>query len=180
MNPTDPLVDPVGDEAIVLIGMMGSGKSSVGDALARRLGRTLVDVDLLIEAAAGRSVAQIFADEGEASFRTWERAAILEATAVPGAVIACGGGAVLDPDNVAALRAAGMVVWLQVSPEVAALRLGSDEGRPVLRAMSGELAERLRTLIARRAEAYTAAADRVVDADGPAEVVADAVLAERL
>ena len=163
----------------MLIGMMGSGKSSVGDVLARRLGRTLVDVDVLIEAAAGRSIAQIFADEGEASFRTWERAAIQKASAVPGAVIACGGGAVLDPDNVASLRAAGTVVWLQVSPEVAARRLGSDEGRPVLRAISGELAERLRTLIARRADAYAAAADMVVDADGPAEAVADAVLRDR-
>jgi len=167
------------ERAIVLIGMMGSGKSSVGYVLARRLGRTLVDVDLLIEAAAGRSVAQIFADEGEASFRTWERAAILQATAVSDAVIACGGGAVLHDENVAALRAAGTVVWLQVSPEVAAQRIGSDEGRPVLRALKGELAERLRTLTERRAEAYAAAADLVVDANGPADLVADAVLRER-
>jgi len=173
-------VNPEGPRAVVLIGMMGSGKSAVGAALAQRLGRHLVDVDVLIEEASGRPVAAIFADEGEVGFRERERAAIRQAATTTNAVIACGGGAVLDPANVEALRAHGTVVWLQVSPEVAAQRLGSDRGRPVLASMNGDLAERIRVLAEQRAGAYAAAADLVVDADGPVDAVADAVLRAKL
>ena len=164
--------------SIVLIGMMGSGKSAVGAALAGRLGWELVDVDHLIEAAAGRPVPAIFAEEGEPAFRAREAAAIREAAATPGAVIACGGGAVLDPANVEVLRAAGTVVWLEVSPSVAARRLGTAEGRPVLAAMSGDLADRLATLCSERDAVYRGAADVIVKADGPVEEAVAAVLAE--
>jgi shikimate kinase len=173
-------VTPGGPRAIVLIGMMGSGKSAVGLALAGRLGRNFVDVDACIEADAGRTVAAIFREEGEAGFRDREREAILEATKTKNAVIACGGGAVLDPANVAALHAHGTIVWLRVTPEAAAERLGSDQGRPVLEAMEGELSDRLAHLIARRGPAYEAAADFTVQADGPVEQVAEAILRNKL
>ena len=96
------------------------------------------------------------------------------------AVIACGGGAVLDPANVAQLKAHGTIVWLRVTPQTAAKRLGTDEGRPVLQAMEGSLEERLDRLIAARAIAYETAADFTVQADGPVDQVAVAVLRNKL
>ena len=173
-------MSPAGPRAIVLIGMMGSGKSAVGLALASRLGRNFVDVDATIEADAGRPVATIFSEEGEAGFREREREAILEATTTENAVIACGGGAVLDPANVAQLKAHGTIVWLRVTPAVAAGRLGTDQGRPVLQRMEGDLAERLERLIAARAIVYETAADFTVQADGPVDQVAEAILRNKL
>jgi len=173
-------VNPAGPRAIVLIGMMGSGKSAVGLALASRLGRNFVDVDVTIEAGAGRPVATIFTEEGEAGFREREREAIAEATKTENAVIACGGGAVLDPANVAQLKNHGTIVWLRVTPEVAAERLGTDQGRPVLQRMEGDLAERLDKLISARAPAYETAADFTVQADGPVDQVAEAILRNKL
>lgn len=165
---------------IVLVGMMGCGKTAVGGLLAQRLARPLVDVDALVEAAAGRPVAEIFAAEGEEGFRSREAAAVAQAAARAQAealVIACGGGTVVDPGNVSALRGCGTVVWLSVSPAVAAERLGSDAGRPVLGEMSGSLVERLARLTAERAEAYGTAAHLTIDADGPAAQVAEALVA---
>jgi shikimate kinase len=173
-------VSPAGPRAIVLIGMMGSGKSAVGLALAGRLGRNFVDVDATIEAGAGRPVSVIFTEEGEAGFREREREAIREVTTTENAVIACGGGAVLDPANVAQLKTHGTIVWLRVTPEVAAERLGTDRGRPVLQRMEGDLAERLEQLIAARAPAYETAADFTVQADGPVDQVAEAILRNKL
>jgi len=160
--------------------MMGSGKSAVGLALACRLGRNFVDVDATIEAGAGRPVAAIFTEEGETGFREREREAIAEATKTENAVIACGGGAVLDPANVAQLKTHGTIVWLRVTPEVAAERLGTDQGRPVLQRMEGGLAERLSKLISARAPAYQTAADFTVQADGPVDQVAEAILRNKL
>ncbi|HEY4938385.1 MAG TPA: shikimate kinase [Actinomycetota bacterium] len=173
-------MSPAGPRAIVLIGMMGSGKSAVGLALACRLGRNFVDVDATIEAGAGRPVAAIFTEEGETGFREREREAIAEATKTENAVIACGGGAVLDPANVAQLKTHGTIVWLRVTPEVAAERLGTDQGRPVLQRMEGGLAERLSKLISARAPAYQTAADFTVQADGPVDQVAEAILRNKL
>jgi shikimate kinase len=169
-----------GPRAIVLIGMMGSGKSAVGLALAGRLGRNFVDVDACIEADAGRPVAAIFDEEGEAGFREREREAIAEATKTQNVVIACGGGAVLDPANVSQLKTHGTIVWLRVTPEVAAQRLRTDRGRPVLQRMEGDLVDRLDALIAARAPAYETAADLSVQADGPVDQVADAILRNKL
>lgn len=156
---------------------MGSGKTAVGRTLARRLRREFVDLDAAVEAAAGASVADIFAREGEAGFRAREAAAVATTAERPGLVVACGGGVVLDPANVAVLRGCGTVVWLQVSPAVAARRVGGDATRPVLAAMPGDLAERLAVLMAQREGAYRAAADAVVDAEGSTAEVADRVAA---
>src|SRR6478609_3984944 len=99
--------------------MMGAGKTTVGRRCATRLERAFVDTDDLIESTTGMRVAEIFETQGEAGFRDLERVAVADACASPEPlVIACGGGAVLDPDNRRRLRETGVVVWLRAAPEV--------------------------------------------------------------
>jgi shikimate kinase len=163
----------------VLVGLMGTGKTSVGKRCAKLLDRDFVDTDALVEANTGISVAEIFERDGEARFRELERAAVADACASPvPLVIACGGGAVLDPDSRRTLRAAGLVVWLQASPAVLGGRVGSATDRPLLGGAGGATAtlERLATL---RAPAYEAAAGVVVDTDARSiDEVAAAVVEE--
>jgi shikimate kinase len=162
---------------LVLVGLMGAGKTTVGQVCARRLHRGFVDTDALVETAAGASVAEIFAAETEAGFRAREATAVADAVASPDPlVIACGGGAVLDPANRAALRAAGFVVWLRASPAELGTRVDDGTARPLL--AGGRSVATLERLAALRADAYAAAAHAEVDTDGlPVDEVADAVLA---
>lgn len=151
---------------IVLIGMMGSGKSAVGRFLAERLGRPFVDTDALVEAAAGCTVAELFAREGEAAFRDREAAVIAAVAARDRQVVATGGGAVLRPENRALLRASGLVIWLDAPPEALLQRARAQgiERRPLL---AGEdPLGKLRSLAASRAAAYAAAAHLRVQTDG--------------
>jgi shikimate kinase len=167
---------------LVLVGMMGSGKTTVGRLCAQRLGRPLIDTDAQVEAAAARTVSDIFATAGEAAFRALERDAVAAACAhAEPAVIACGGGAVLDETNRGRLRAAGLVVWLRTAPATLAARIPADGERPLLAGATGEGAQErvLAELAARRADAYTAAAHVTVDTDGlDAGAVADRVVEE--
>lgn len=147
---------------LVLVGLMGAGKSEVGRECAARLGRQWVDTDELAVAIAGRPFTSVWSD-GEAVFRGFERQAIADAVAAPEPlVISCGGGAVLDPENRRRLRAAGTVVWLRARPETLAARVGSGEGRPLL---AGDPLAALRRLTELRGPAYEAAAHVVVDTD---------------
>ena len=151
---------------IVLIGMTGSGKTTVGRLVADILGRPFVDTDDLIEQGDGRTIPKIFEDEGEAGFRTIEARAVRDAAARPGRVIAVGGGAVMDPANVAALRVDGDLMWLDATvPELLA-HLSSAaqvDGRPLLVGRSDtQLAETLERMHADRRPAYRAAATMVV------------------
>jgi shikimate kinase len=153
---------------LVLVGLMGAGKTTVGRRCGERLGRRFVDVDEVIEATTGRSVRDLFASDGETAFRALERQAVADVCASPEAlVIACGGGAVLDPENRRRIRADGVVVWLRAAPAELASRVSvADErdSRPLLAAGDPERAlERLAVL---RAPAYEAAAHIVVDTDG--------------
>jgi shikimate kinase len=161
---------------VLLAGMMGSGKSAVGGVLARRLGWRFIDTDSEIEAAAGASVAQIFAREGEARFREREREA-LAALPGSGAVVSLGGGAVVDARNREILAGKGTLVWLDASPEALAARTAADSSRPLLAGLdhAGRVA-RLRELAAARRPAYAQAAFRI-DTEGrtPAQV-ADAIV----
>src|SRR5438552_10508839 len=116
---------------------MATGKSEVGRRLARRLGRPFVDLDQLVEAAAGRTVAAIFAAEGEARFRELERDAVEEACRVPDAVIATGGGTLLDPENRRRLASAGPIVRLAAPPEDILRRIGDPATRPLLADTNG-------------------------------------------
>ncbi len=144
-----------------LIGMMGSGKTTVGSIVAGRLGLEFVDLDAEIEAG-GVTISQIFERSGEDAFRDLEEAAIAK-VAGRDAVVASGGGAVLRPENVAQMRQAGVVVWLDAGPDTLAARLGAGEGRPLL---GGDPEIRLRRLAVARAAAYRAAAHARVPTDG--------------
>lgn len=170
----DPELEGISLRTIALIGPMGAGKTEVGRRLAERLGRPLVDTDALIVERDGRSVSEIFAEESEAAFRAKEVEAVAEAAATPGAVIATGGGVVLDPRNVEALKSSGKVIYLRATAAVAAARLGSGEGRPLLEGTP--LGDRIARLIEDREELYRQAADHEVDADGRPEDVVDALV----
>jgi shikimate kinase len=152
---------------VTVIGLMGAGKTKVGRGAAARLDRPFVDTDLLVEQAAGRPVAEIFATEGEPAFRAREREAVAEALATDGAIVSVGGGAVLDPGNVERIRAAGSVVWLHADPAELARRLRRSllrGDRPLL--ADGDPEAVLRRLLDDRGDAYRAAATVVLRTDG--------------
>jgi len=102
---------------IVLIGFRSTGKTTVGRELARRLGRSFIDADTYLQEREGRTIAEVFADGGETLFRQLEREVIAELAGRDGLVLAAGGGAVLDPENVERLRGSGPVVRLTASLE---------------------------------------------------------------
>ena len=164
---------------VYLTGAMASGKSTVGPLLADALGTRFVDLDWLVEARTGRTVAELFAVAGERAFRVAEAGALAETTRGEPAVVATGGGTLAAPANLRTARAAGAVVWLRVAPDVLARRLERTDlsARPLLvgpdeRPLRGDaLLARVRSLLDARTPLY-AQADIVVDADGPADVVA--------
>jgi len=160
---------------LVLVGLMGAGKTTVGQMCAARLGRAFVDTDDLVETLAHASVGEIFASVGEARFRELEQQAVAEACASPEPlVIACGGGAVLAPESRRLLRAAGTVVWLRAPTSVLRDRVGDGSGRPLLASGTDSNLERLAGL---REGAYSAAAHASVDTeDLDPDGVVDAVL----
>jgi shikimate kinase/3-dehydroquinate synthase len=161
-------------DALVLVGLSGTGKSSVGELVARRLARPFVDLDLAIEREQGAHPAELIPAIGEARFREIETAALEQACAIDEAVIATGGGAVIDPLNRWRLWSAGTVAWLDAPDDVLLARLASHaEERPML---AGDRAARLASLRSARAPFYRAA-DAHVDASEPLEAVALAVLA---
>ena len=162
---------------LYLVGYRGTGKTTVGRLLADALGRPFVDLDERIETDAGRSIAAIFADEGEAGFRDRETAALRAAVGVD-SIIATGGGVVLREGNRRLLKSTGFVVWLQALAEILWERIRADTltaaRRPNL--TSGGLGE-IVELLAVRERFYREVADAVVDAGGASpEVVADAIL----
>jgi shikimate kinase len=164
---------------LVLVGLMGAGKTSVGALCATTLQRPFVDTDDLVAATAHRSVPEIFADDGETVFRALERQAVADACASPDPlVIACGGGAVLDAENRQRLRAHGCVIWLRGAPDVLAARVGPDGGgRPLL--ASEEPGATLARLEVERSAAYEGIAHATVDTDRRDQrQVADAVIEE--
>jgi len=148
---------------IVLVGFMGSGKSSVGRELARRFGAPFVDVDERIESAAGCPIRDLFAREGEAAFREREKEALRDALSVKGCVIATGGGAFADGENRDLLRSYAPVVYLDTGVETLLERLSGDLGRPLLH--GGDREERVRELLSRRLPGYRTA-DVTVPTDG--------------
>jgi shikimate kinase len=143
--------------SIALVGLSGSGKSTVGGALAARLGWPLRDTDAMVAAAAGRPVAEIFAAAGESRFRELEAAALAAALDRGPAVVATGGGVVLRPENRALLRARAFVAWLDAPTGVLAARLAAhDEARPLL---AGDATARLEAQRVARAPLYAEVAD---------------------
>jgi shikimate kinase len=151
---------PAAEAPIFLIGFMGSGKTTVGGLLAGRLGRKFADLDDLIVRAAGATVAELFAHEGEAGFRRRETEAVRAAAAGRGTVVATGGGAACREENLALMLSAGRVVALEVSPAEAVRRTGSRSGRPLLDGSPDPLAAATE-LLAKRQPFYARAHLRV-------------------
>ena len=151
---------------------MGTGKTTVGRLLAGRLGRAFVDTDELIVARAGRPIADIFRDDGEARFRAWEAAVAGELAGRRGLVIATGGRLMLDPDNAATLGATGPVFCLAAAPETIMARVaGDDAKRPLLDAPDAE--RRVQALLQQRAAAYARFRPVTTDGRAPQEVAGD-------
>jgi shikimate kinase len=146
---------------MVLVGPMGAGKSTVAELLATAYGVTARDTDADVEAAAGRTISDIFVDSGEAHFRELERAAVADALASHDGVLALGGGAVLDPST-RGLLADHRVVFLRVGLSDAVKRVGLGTSRPLL---LGNVRSRIKALLDERTPLYESVADLVVDTD---------------
>lgn len=159
----------------VLIGFRGSGKTTVGRALAERLGVPWVDTDEQIMRRAGRSIREIFADSGEPAFRELERAMIAELNPSPAKVVAVGGGAIEDRRNIARLRELGRIIWLDAPAAALAARIAADPEtettRPSLTGLNP--ADEVATVLMRRRPLYAQACDLRVDAtsDTPTVIV---------
>jgi shikimate kinase len=146
-----------------LVGLPGSGKTTVGEAVAERLGRTFLDLDQEIERREGRSINDIFGEKGEPYFRRREEELTAELTLVGNMVISPGGGWVSNPANVALLRPPGRLIYLRVSPDTAFRRLGPTRAmRPLL--MRPDPLGELERLFNERRAAYESA-DAVVDTE---------------
>jgi shikimate kinase len=164
------------DQHLVLVGLMGSGKSTVARIVADRLGRRVVDTDSVIEARTGRTVREIFAADGEDAFRSLETEVLVQSLAeTDPAVIAAAGGVVLRPENRAALSASGArVVWLSADPATLVERVRGGGHRPLL---DDDPAGTLQRMHADREALYREVADVIVRVDGrTATEVAEAVL----
>lgn len=159
---------------IVLTGFMGTGKSVVGRCLAERLGLSFIDLDDRIEQAAGMTILEIFASEGESGFRRRERELIAGLTSHRDCVIATGGGAVLDSENVRALKTGGVLICLQAEPEIILERIGADSHRPLLQAP--DRIGRIRELLERRAVAYAQADLSVETSRSDVEEIVDRIV----
>jgi len=119
--------------SVVLIGFMGAGKTAVGKVLAKRLGKKFVELDSVIERKAGKSIPEIFQQDGEVTFRELEIEVTKEVSRDKNLIIACGGGIVLNKINIDRLKNEAIIVYLTASPRVLLRRIsGSGEGRPLL------------------------------------------------
>ena len=165
------------DRALMLTGMMGAGKTCVGQLLARRLGWDFIDTDERVERARELPIAEIFAREGEAAFRALERV-VLDELPDRGVVIALGGGALGSPESRSLLRDKGTLVWLDAPAETLAARVGAAAERPLLAGLDADARiECLRQLRREREPAYGSADLRVETGERTPEEVSAAVLA---
>ena len=165
------------DDKFVLVGMMGAGKTTVGAALAERLGWTHCDSDAQVVADTGRTVPELFAERGEAAFRAEESRVLAEALSRPEpVVVSAAGGVVLSEDNRALLARSGTVVWLRADPQLLIRRVGTGRGRPLL---DDDPAANLLELYEARRPLYEAVAQITVDVDNrSARQVVDDLLAD--
>ncbi len=165
------------NRTVWLVGMMGAGKSTVGPALARRLGLSFVDLDAEIERTSGRGIAEIFDAQGEAAFRALEAEALARVAGTR-RVVALGGGALTQPGVPERLAAAGTVVYLRAAPKTLLERIGDPEGRPLLAGLGPpEILERISALLAEREPAYAGAAIAVDTDRSPVGEVVESIVA---
>lgn len=149
---------------IVLIGFMGSGKSTVGIKLSYRLRRVVEDTDKLIERKTGKSISEIFSTQGEAYFRELETQLLKELKTGTEKIFSVGGGTPVREENRVLLKKLGIVVYLRIRPETVYERLRGDSTRPLLQ--GDKPMEKIRTLMDARKEAYESCADLIIDVDG--------------
>lgn len=168
------LHERLGTRSIVLIGMMGAGKSSVGKRLARRLNLAFADADTEIEQAAGMAIPEIFAHHGEPAFRDGEKKVIARLLEHGPMVLATGGGAFMNADTRAAIARHGIAVWLKAELDVLLRRVRRRDDRPLLKTENPEAT--LARLIEQRYPVYAQADVTVVSHDVPQEVMVDEVI----
>jgi shikimate kinase len=175
MNSIEALLARLGERSIVLVGLMGCGKSSVGRRLASRLGLGFVDADEEIERVAAKSIVEIFADHGEAYFRDCERRVIARLLSSGPQVLATGGGAFINPETRANIRERGVSIWLRADLPVLMRRVSKRDTRPLLK--SGDPEATMRDLMAKRYPIY-ADADIIIESrDVPHDVIVNEVIA---
>jgi len=167
----------LGRRSIVLVGMMGAGKSSIGRRLAQRVGLSFIDADAEIEAAAGMTIAEIFASYGEPYFRSGEQRVIARLLESGPQVLATGGGAYMNPETRAAIRQKGISVWLKADFEVLMRRVKrrATADRPMLQ---GDPAQRIRHLMEERYPVYAEANVTVMSREVAHETIVNEIIAE--
>jgi shikimate kinase len=176
-NPETPeaaIVAALGPRVIVLVGMMGAGKSSIGRRLAQRLALPFVDADTEIEIAAGMSIADIFAVHGEPDFRAGEARVIARLLDGGAQVLATGGGAFMNPDTRAAIGAKGISVWLKADHDVLMKRIKRRHDRPLLK--TDDPAGKLQELIDLRYPTYALADVTVQSREIPHDKIVDEIV----
>lgn len=177
-NPVDGAVPAIlqalGRRSLVLVGMMGAGKSSIGRRLAGRLGLAFVDADTEIETAAGMSITEIFKVHGEEAFRAGEARVIARLLGAGPQVLSTGGGAYMNPSTRSAVREKGVSVWLKADYEVLAKRIRRRGDRPMLH--TDNPTETLRELITERYPVYAEADITVHSRDVPHDTIVDEII----
>ena len=166
--------EALGPRSIVLIGLMGAGKTAVGRRLANRLELPFIDADTEIEVAAGASISEIFAEHGEAYFRQGERKVIKRLLDEGRQVLATGGGAYMDAETRATIKARGLSVWLKADLKVLLKRVGRRDNRPLL--AGGDPEKVMKKLIEERYPIYAEADVTVESRDVPHDVIVGAVI----
>ena len=169
------LIAALGVRSVVLVGMMGSGKSSIGRRLATRLAMPFVDADTEIEQAAGMTIPEIFEQHGEPYFRAGEARVIARLLDHGPQVLATGGGAFMNGDTRAVIRQKGVSIWLKAELDVLMKRIKRRSDRPLLK--SGDPAATLTALIAERYPVYAEADFTVLSRDVPHEAIVDEIIA---
>ncbi len=169
-----PAKPPALDRSVILVGLMGAGKTRVGKRLAERLGLPFIDADHAIEAETGKTISELFAQIGEATFREGERRMIARLLGGPRSIIAAGGGAFMDPRTRATIRERALSVWLRADLDTLVARTSRSNRRPLLEGV--DRAAKLQELMDIRYPIY-AEAELIVDSlPGPVEQTVDAVI----
>ena len=164
----------LGQNSLVLIGLMGAGKSAVGRRLAASLNLPFTDADSEIEAAAGQSISEIFTEHGEAYFRTGERKVIARLLENGPQVLATGGGAYMDPDTRTAIKEHGVSIWLKANLRVLMKRVGRRDNRPLLQVDNPETV--MKRLMAERNPVYAQADITVESKEAPHDVMVGSII----
>ncbi|MDF1658556.1 MAG: shikimate kinase [Verrucomicrobiales bacterium] len=148
---------------LILIGFMGTGKTTIGKRVARSLGMKFVDTDLLIAEKAGKSIPTIFEESGEDAFRSLETEVLKECRERDGQVVSTGGGIVTRPENLEILKSSGYVIWLKASPEIIFERVSRNQNRPLLKTRNPQ--KTITDLLTQRDDLYAGAQHLSINTD---------------